>query len=254
MDNNDTQINKTTVPSQLELLSNASKVAIFLKDEPSFDEVVSALALNNFLETNGKRSRIICSLVPDYLKTIEGVEKIETSLGLPTLVISFDYVEGDIEKISYKVDQAKFNLVINSKKGIDPKKLEFETKASELDLVIFLGLTKQEQPALFEKYPTLRDIENLESKEMFFVSDLGIPIVEQLVKFFVNSKMKVSPKAAEWLFSGLKSAMNNFADPISATAFESAAQCVRWIKNQDEQNAPESWLTPKIYKGSTIVE
>lgn len=244
--------NQTT---SLETLNRVKKVAVFLKSEPSFDEVVGGLALGKFLDGNNKQVRLICPNLPEYLKSIEGVERIEPDLGSPVLVIAFDYIEGDIEKISYKVDGDKFNLIINSKKGVDPSKMGFKSKVSEFDYFIFLGIGQNEVKDYLKTYPSLQFGEDLEKRSLHFTKVGEKSVAEQLVGLFVETNMKVDSKAAEWLFSGLKSAMSNFADPQSATAFEAAAQCVRWIKNEPNgTEAPESWLSPKIYKGSTAVD
>ena len=243
-----TDIEASTVAKVL----GAGKIAVYLKDDPGFDELVSALAFGNFLEINGKTVKIICSALPDYLKTIAGVEKIQPVVGNPSLVISFDYNEGDIEKISYKVDNGRFNLIINSKKGINPNKLSYQAQGVDFDLICFVGLTNSEINTLVESLPAISTIENLNDKQIIFAKT-DQSVSEQMVAFMTSSNLKVDPKTGELLFSGIKSSSGNFADPSSPTAFEAAAQAIRWIKEETSE-APESWLAPKIYKGSTVVE
>lgn len=235
-------------------LTKLDRVVIYLKPDPSFDEMVSSLALGQFFETNGKTVRIICPNLPEYLKSIQGAEKVEADFGSPTLVISFAYTEGDIEKISYKVEEGRFNLIINSRSGLETENLKFENRINEFDLLCFVGVSGEASQSLIADNTLLSKVQGLENKSRSFVKQGDKSIAEQLVWFFAGSNLPVDPKTAELLFSGLKSVTSNFANPVYAAAFEAAAQCVRWIKKEDGAGAPESWLAPKIYKGSTIVE
>src|SRR3990167_5446946 len=96
------------------LLQNAQSVLIAMGQDADDDAIAAGLSLYLILSKMRKQPTIIS---PADVKVgqayLFGVDKISKQLsGGNTLVISLPYKEGTIEKVSYNIENDKFNLVI----------------------------------------------------------------------------------------------------------------------------------------------
>lgn len=112
---------QTEVTKIKDLLAKAKDILIVTHETPTEDSVGSALVLYLGLASLGKRVTIAC---PDPmtvgLSSYIGVNKIVSDLVVKkNFVISLDYIDGSIEKVSYNIEGDKFNLVIEPRAGFD---------------------------------------------------------------------------------------------------------------------------------------
>jgi len=103
-----------------ELLDRATTVVIATHENPTFDSIGSALTLSIGLASLGKKVTVVC---PDAM-TVElssfiGVQKVAKEIANKNFVISLDYVDGSIDKVSYNIEGNKFNLVIEPRPGFE---------------------------------------------------------------------------------------------------------------------------------------
>ena len=124
-------------------LKDAQSVVILLPKHPLLEYVASALALGLSLERSGKNVEIACP--SDMLveaNRLVGVQRIKTKLTGKNLVMSFDYVKDAIEKVSYNVDNGKFNLVVVPKNGhspLDHNSVSYSYTGMSGEIVILIG-------------------------------------------------------------------------------------------------------------------
>src|SRR3990167_6857450 len=123
-----------------ELLEGVANILIVTHEQPSFDSIGSALALSQGLTAIGKKVTVAC---PDpmtvALSHFIGVNKIVSEIGKKNFIISLDYVDGSIEKVSYNIEGNKFNLVIEPRAGFEPytaDKAHYSYTGTNADLII----------------------------------------------------------------------------------------------------------------------
>ncbi|MBI4066539.1 hypothetical protein HY411_02375 [Candidatus Gottesmanbacteria bacterium] len=124
-----------------DLLAKAKDILIVTHENPTDDSIGSALALYLGLISLGKKVTIA---TPDPitvgLSNYIGVNKIISDLAAKkNFIISLDYVDGSIEKVSYNIEGDKFNLVIEPRQGYDtfsPDKVHYSYASGNADLII----------------------------------------------------------------------------------------------------------------------
>lgn len=273
------------------LLSSAQNILVLVPKNPTVDSLAAGLAVYLTLQKAGKPTGIACpqDLTVEFSHLV-GIDKIASHLGNKNLIISFPYVEGSIEKVSYDVADGKFNLVIQPQNGtkiLSPQDIGFSYRGTNCDLVFVVGA------------PRLANLERFYSEDPDFYS--GIPLVnidshpenERFGKVnLVNQKFSSVSEAvalllrdlnfppdgdtATNLLAGISAATDNFSPQKSTvTSFEAAAFCLQVggkrefpqkppkisepdfpkqpVKTLSEEKIPHDWLKPKIYKGSTLV-
>ncbi|MBI3343136.1 hypothetical protein HY032_03190 [Candidatus Gottesmanbacteria bacterium] len=132
---------QTEVTKIKDLLAKAKDILIVTHEKPTDDSIGSSLALYLGLTSLGKKVTIAC---PDAmtvgLGSYVGVNKIVNDLAAKkNFIISIDYVDGSIEKVSYNIEGDKFNLVIEPRVGYDtfsPDKVHYSYASGNADLII----------------------------------------------------------------------------------------------------------------------
>src|SRR4030042_3820160 len=115
-------MDRQTIIQQLgQLLQTAQNLVVILPENLTQDKVASALALYLSLKKTNKKVQIVSSqpITVAYSRLV-GADRVQSQLGGNELVISFDYVKDEIEKVSYNFDNNKFNLVIQAVSGHEP--------------------------------------------------------------------------------------------------------------------------------------
>src|SRR5258706_396295 len=100
-----------------ELIAKNDKIGILVGKNPSLDQMAAALALHLGLKQLGKTSAIACpseSIVAN--SSLVGIDKVKTELSGEggDLVVSFPYREGEIEKVSYTLENGYLNIVVKA--------------------------------------------------------------------------------------------------------------------------------------------
>jgi len=123
-----------------DVIYKSNNILILTRTNPDFDSIGSSLALYLAFTDMGKKVTIVC---PDpirvELSNFIGVNKITEKLSSRNFVISLDYQEGSIEKVSYNIENNKFNLVIEPRPGFEiysKDKVQFSEAIPTADLVV----------------------------------------------------------------------------------------------------------------------
>jgi len=98
-----------------EALGSAQTFAVVLPKNLSQDKIAAALSLGLALKKVNKDVQVVCSTpMTVAYSSLVGVNRITNKLKGKNLVVSFDYTNDSIEKVSYNIDEQgnKFNLVI----------------------------------------------------------------------------------------------------------------------------------------------
>ncbi len=139
-------LDKTEINSFNQLVSNANTIVLVLKKAPTLDEISTAASLNISLVNMGKEVTFVTpeKLTNDY-PNVSGLESLKTKLGSKNMVVSFDYDENKVDKVSYHIgeDGKKFYLTIKPKKGskpLDKDTVTIDYVDAEADLIILVGV------------------------------------------------------------------------------------------------------------------
>lgn len=224
-------------------LKGAEQILVAINKTPSLDSVASSLALYLGLKKLGKKASVFCE---DKIKVEFGnliaVDRITDKLGGRNFVISLDYKEGSINKVSYNIEGDRFNLVIESRPGVPqltPENVHYSYSDAAADLIFVvdaptlsdLGRIYEEKREIFLQEKIV-NIDHSEQNENFGRINLVVPqaastseIVTLLLR---NLDIKIDQDIATNLLAGVTFGSNNFSSPkTNATTFEAAALCLR---------------------------
>ncbi|KKR48347.1 hypothetical protein A3A55_00820 [Candidatus Roizmanbacteria bacterium RIFCSPLOWO2_01_FULL_40_14] len=126
------------------LLQNSQSVLIALAQSNDEDVVAAGLALYMTLVKMRKQVTIVSAQkVKVELSHLFSIDKITDKItGGNNLVVSLPYQEGSIEKVSYHIENNRFNLVIEprgEKLDFDPNQIEYNYGRGDYDAVFVLG-------------------------------------------------------------------------------------------------------------------
>ena len=133
-----------------DLLPNFQSALVVLGPRPTIDQLASALAIFEALQTLGKEVEIAApGDLSSELADVSGSELVRQKLGNRNLTISFPYSETAVDKVSYNIseDNRHFYLVIKPRKGERPlevKEVEFDYTGAEAELIFLVGVHSYE--------------------------------------------------------------------------------------------------------------
>jgi len=226
-----------------ERIEKAKDILVVTHSNLSFDNIGSSLALGLALTSLGKHVTVACSEpMTVELSGFVGVNKIVQSIGKKNFIISLDYVDGSIEKVSYNIEGNRFNLVVEPRNGFVPfseDKVHFSKTGVSADLIIAvdtiqpagLGAIYEKEKEFFEKTPTLsldRHPNNTKFAETNII-DPSSPATAQIVAEFIHDLgVTLTEDMATNLLNALYSATDAFQSTlVTARTFEVAASCRR---------------------------
>jgi len=236
-------IDSNLFSSVREILAPAQTVLILIPSNPNLDRVAAGLGLFLALKKLEKKPTAVCPTEMTVgFSDLVGVDKIQKKMNGQNLVISFDYLEDSIEKVSYHIENNKFNLVIQPKAGfppLSPEKVHYSYSGGEADLVFAIGAKSRRSfgrlasalQSSVGKQP-LVNIDIHPQNEQFGQVNLVEPgassCSEIVVRLISHLGLPVDEDIASNLLLGIERATNNFASSrVQATTFEAAAFCLR---------------------------
>jgi nanoRNase/pAp phosphatase (c-di-AMP/oligoRNAs hydrolase) len=226
-----------------ELLDKANEILIVTHEHPTHDSVGSSLALYLGLESLGKKVSIVC---PDAMvvemSSFIGVNKFAADLSRKNFIISLDYEEGSIEKVSYNIEGNKFNLVIEPRSGhtgFSQDKVHYSNGGTSADLIFAVdtihlgGLKKvfEENRELFSA-KTVVNIDRHPNNAQYGAINIVDPDVsstaEVVSQVLSHIGVRLTADIATNVLNALYAATNAFqSSHVGAQAFELAAACVK---------------------------
>lgn len=231
------------LPKVKDLLDKATDVLIVTHEHPTFDSIGSSMALSLGLTSLGKKVTVACpDPVTVELSSFIGVNKITSELGKKNFVISLDYVDGSIEKVSYNIEGDKFNLVIEPRAGFEPftaEKVHYSHAGTNAGVIIVVdtihlgGLKKlyDEEKDLYAGRPMInvdRHPNNSHFGQVNLIDSAASSTAELVAQLLSGLGVKLTADIATNLLNALYGATNNFlASVVSPGAFEVAAVCVK---------------------------
>jgi nanoRNase/pAp phosphatase (c-di-AMP/oligoRNAs hydrolase) len=206
------------------LLDENQSIVIFLPKKLVYDQIAAALALFLSFKEQGKNVSL-CSegeLIVDFSHLV-GLNRIKSNIGDQNLVVSLVASPDSIEKVSYQIENNRFDLVIQPKSGFqapDPSTVNFSHHGTDSKLFFLFGVQNlADLGALYQDHQELFDQANLvtlgNTSPTFTpahdLTDLDTPsAVETTTQFMQQLNLPVNQDIATNLMLGLQRVTNNF--------------------------------------------
>lgn len=226
-----------------DLIVRNEKIAIAVGRNPTLDTMGGALALYLALATFGKKVAVSCPDEPIVaISSLVGIDKIRTTLEADggDLVVSFPYREGEIEKVSYTIDNGYLNIVVKAGEAglsFSEQEVKYERQGGYPTLLFIVGTPRlSDLGSLFNvgqlKDTTVVNIDNASNNQGFgdvvLVSPQFSSVSEQMASLIASLDVNIDVDIAQNLLSGISFATDNFQKPnTSYLAFETAAMLMK---------------------------
>lgn len=227
-----------------ELVDKSKEIIIVTHTAPTIDSIGAALSMYLGFSGLGKKVHIIC---PDPMtvafSNYVGVNKIEQQIsGKKNFIISLDYQEGSIEKVSYNIEGNKFNLVIEPRKGFEDfssEKVQYHTAGVQADLLIVLdtqhlgqlGTLHEEQKELFASIPMVNidaHAGNASFGAINLLDEKASSTTELAAVVLSFCGVKLTEDIATNLLNAIDATTDHFQSPtVNARTFEIASVSVK---------------------------
>ncbi|MEK7182551.1 MAG: hypothetical protein AAB694_00120 [Patescibacteria group bacterium] len=269
-----------------QILVQSHNILVVLPKDPSFDMVAAALSLSLSLSSYGKQTSVFCSspMVVEFNRLV-GVDKVTREVGDKNLTITLrDYPATNIERVSYNIENGQMQLTIIPKAQASaprPEQLAPSYGGMSADTVILVGVKNdeevgegavtQELARVPQQIVILQEftpgVMGRRRGALELVDPHAACVSEVVGNLLLASNLPLDEDAAGNLMAGITTATDNFAARrVRAETFELVAKLVRvrgragsqpqyqpvQEKTQEEPSAPQDWLGPKIYKGTTL--
>lgn len=225
----------------LQKVSESSGGTIVVSSSPSLDLMAAGLSLYLGFKQAKKDFKIVCSTPTTVaFSHLVGVDKVASKLSGKSLTVSFDYQEESIDKISYHIDDNRFNLVIQPRPGAEPlstKNVNYHY-TGESGLIIVLGaLNLTDIGGLYNENKEVFEKASLVSLMVGQTAGFGQPrltfpaassYAEGSLSVLRGANMRVDEDLASNILQGIYQATQGLAVPgLTADTFEAVAFCVR---------------------------
>lgn len=218
-------------------IERANTILVTTYKNSSVDAIAACLGLYFSLPTIGKRASVAVTDGVQIQQELPGKDKIMTSLGASNFIISLDYEEGSIEKVSYNIEGDRFNLVIEPRTGFSfsEDKVHYSQGAANADTIIIIGTPAIEDlgPLYDQISGTLNNamiinIDNDQQNSQFGKINIVAPeasSLSEMVTFILKDlQVGIGKETAENLMQGMREATQNFSFPYAtADIFEAGA-------------------------------
>src|SRR6266566_5630360 len=100
-----------------EAIGKSNTIGIVVGKDPSLDGMAAALSMYLLLREANKKVSIASPSEPIVeISSLVGIDKVQSSLGgeAGDLIVSFPYVEGEIEKVSYTLEDGLLNIIVKA--------------------------------------------------------------------------------------------------------------------------------------------
>lgn len=232
MDNQALQQIKDTIAS-------AQLVSIAVSQNPTIDQMAAALSLYLNFSSQGKKVTVVSPTEPIVeLSSLVGIDKVKSSNEGTggDLVVSFPYREGEIEKVSYTIENGQLNIVVKAGANgltFSEQEVLFKRGADKPELLVTVGVQRLSDIAGLFPPDSLNDvtvinIDNSSQNEgfggMVLVSPKFSSLSEQVADLMLNLGYEIDIDGSQNLLAGIMNATNNFQSPnTSYLAFEIAS-------------------------------
>lgn len=225
-----------------EVLTKGTLGVIVLPTNPSADAVAAATSLYLGLTKMGKSVSLACSSEVSF--DLIATDKIQSNLVTSgnSLVVSFPYTEGAIDKVDYNIQGNSFNLIISPRQGyskLEPNQVKYTYTGGALDFVIVidsptlnsLGTIYTDNQSQFQGKDIInidRHLTNAFFGTVNFVNKTASSVSELVLTILQTLHIELDKNMATNLYAGIAASTNNFTSySVTADTFETIATLMR---------------------------
>lgn len=219
-----------------DIIGKNDSISIAVGKTPTLDEMASALSLYLSLVHENKKVSIACPTTPIVeLSNLVGINKVKTSLGEEggDLVVSFPYKEGEIDKVSYTLEDGYLNIIVKAGPAglsFTERDVNYKRAGGHVSVLFIIGTPRLSDLGNLFNPQTLKEttIINIDNKaenqgfgEVVLVSPNYSSVSEQIAKLILDLNLQIDIDIAQNLLNGISFATENFQHPgTSSLAFE----------------------------------
>lgn len=247
--------NESVIARIIALANKNNSFAICLNVNPHVDTIAAGLALYLGLIALGKNVMIATAIPLSKEISLIGTDKIQhtlTSSG-DSLVISFPYVEGAIDKVTYTIDNGYFNLLIQPKdntRKLNSSEVNYTYTGGKIDVIItldtpalnYLGelFTANQQNFVGKDIINIdRHIPNTQFGTINIVEKNISSTSEIILRILQSLSVEISPDMATNLYVGIRASTNNFTSyAVNTTTFENCALLLKFGASKKSSASP----------------
>lgn len=244
-------------PKIQELVSKHNQIGVVVTKNPTIDHMAAGLGLYLAIRQMGKTVVIVSPTPPTVeISSLVGIDKVKQTLGTDggDITVSFPYREGEIEKVSYTLDNGYLNIVVKAgDKGLTfhEKEIQFKRGGKAPKLLFFVGVQRLSDLGSLFNAEAMKDtvIINIDNKpdnqgygDVVVVSPRFSSLSEQIAQLLsmLDWQIDIDVDIAQNLLSGITHATDDFQDPkTSPVAFEMAGRLMQKGATRKKQSVRE---------------
>lgn len=237
------RMDKVALQKIKDLLPKHEHIAIVVGQNPTLDTMGAALALYLTLQQSQKKVTIASPTDPIVeISSLVGIDKVEKSLNgaAGDLVVSFPYKDGEIEKVSYTIEDDFLNIVVKAGGNgltFSEKDIQYKRGGTTPSLLFVVGTPRLSDLGQLFNPNALKDttVINIDNKgdnqgfgDIVLVSPKFSSVSEQVAHLLSFLQLHIDVDSAQNLMSGILQATDNFQKPTTSyLALEMAGMLMR---------------------------
>lgn len=238
-----------------ELIDSSNNIGIVLGENQNVDSVGAALGLYLILKSNGKNVQIVSQKTPEVsVSNLVGVDKISKNFSGNTkiLTISIPYREGEIEKVSYNIEDTRLNVNLFAESAgitFDENNIQYLRKGSEPSTIVTVGIANEGELAGLVDLKQVKAVHLDKNPLNSLFGDISIidpsfsSLSEIVAQLIMELNLGYDQDAFQNLLDGIIYATRNFSSQTTSPyAFEAAgfllANGAKRKERQDRQGRP----------------
>ncbi len=236
-------------------IEKSEKIVVLVGKNPTVDQMAAALSLSLVLRSLQKSPQVITGSEPTVaVGSLVGIDQVHTqpASNEGDLIVSFPYKDGEIENVSYTMDDNFLNIVVKAGEiglSFDEQSVKFTRGTGVIQLLLTIGVSYNDDMYTSIAADSLTDativnIDNNDSNERYgdinLVSGRFSSLSEQVADLILTLgyETSIDQDAAQNLLSGIIDGTNNFQnDNTSFLAFEMAAELMKKGATREQARA-----------------
>ena len=239
-------------------IEKSEKIVVLVGKNPTVDQMAAALSLSLILRSLQKSPQVITGSEPTVaVGSLVGIDQVQTqpASNEGDLIVSFPYKDGEIENVSYTMDDNFLNIVVKAGEiglSFDEQSVKFTRGTGVIQLLVTIGVSYNDDMYASIAADSLTDativnIDNNDSNERYgdinLVSGRFSSLSEQIADLILTLgyEESIDQDTAQNLLSGIIDGTNNFQnDNTSFLAFEMAAELMKKGATREQARAQYS--------------
>ena len=261
--------NQSTLPRIQEIATKCRSSVIVVPPNPSIDAIAASTSLYLALNKMGKAVSLVCSQKPQ--SDLVASDKFQNIIGAggDSLMVSFPYTDGAIDKVDYNIQGEAFNLIVTPRPGfqkLQPNQVNFSYTGGQVDVIFVidaptlssLGTIYTDNQNQFSGKDIInidRHLTNAYFGTVNYVNKTISSISELVLSILQTLKVEIDRDMATNLYAGASVSTNNFTSySTNADTFEHIAMLLRLgaIKKAFKRSVPVTTSTTNFQSRPTI--